>query len=91
MVNPNSSTLQNVTLLFVKCVTNTKLRRLINNIMIYHAYKAMQWHINNLTGIPTVDRCSQTKTNYKETKNKNKKILNKTMKISLFIKIKTKN
>lgn len=26
----------------------------------------MPWHINNLTGIPTVDRCSQTKTTYKD-------------------------
>lgn len=26
----------------------------------------MRWHINNLTGIPTVDRCSQTKTTYKD-------------------------
>lgn len=26
----------------------------------------MRSHINNLTGIPTVDRCSQTKTTYKD-------------------------
>lgn len=36
--------------------------------MIYHEHiqSYMPWHINNLTGIPTVDRCSQTKTTYKD-------------------------
>lgn len=53
----------------------------------------MRSHINNLTGIPTVDRCSQTKTTYKDAfkyeniiiYKKKKKQIRKKLKICLIL------